>query len=181
MNDNQKIEKLLNEFFANGIGCVNDPNLFEEVESILEKVTFKADGFSEYCHIAEETEDLVAALEETGEIIYDKYLSLVFKKNDLIYTSLWKGVDDDAKVWHNDYCEGADLAFLLYFHDLDENTGGALQLKNKETGEIKTIWPKKYDVVIFDQHLKWEHRVIPLINVPSDRTVMNFGFQTEKY
>jgi hypothetical protein len=181
MTENEKTEYLLNSFFTDGIGCVNDPSLFEKIESMMNIIEFKTDDISEYCHLAQETEDLVDALEDTAQKIYDKYLSLVFRKNQLIYTSLWKGVDDDAKVWHNDYCEGADLAFLLYFHDLTEETGGALQLKNSETGYIKTIWPKKYDVVLFDQHLKWEHRVIPLITVPSDRTVMNFGFQTEKY
>lgn len=181
MTEDQKIEHLLNNFFTNGIGCVNDPTLFTRVQSILDSTVFKEDGFSEYCHIAEESDKLIDALEYTGDQIYNKYLSLVFKKNDLIYTSLWKGVDDDAKVWHNDYCEGADLAFLLYFHDLTEETGGALQLKNNETGIIKTVWPKKYDIILFEQHLKWEHRVLPLKVVPSDRTVMNFGFHTEKY
>lgn len=181
MTDEQRIEKLLSGFFLNGIGCVNDPSLFTRVEEILDNVVFKTDGISEYCLMAEKTKELNDALEETGEDIFKKYMSSVFSYNDLIYTSLWKGLDDDAKEWHNDYREGSDLAFLMYFHDLNEETGGGLQITNTKTNNIETVWPKKYDIVMFEQRLNWKHRVIPLTKIPSDRTVMNFGFHTEKY
>jgi hypothetical protein len=181
MTNEERIEKLLHGFFLNGIGCVNDPSLFVKIEEILDDVVFKTDGVSEYCLMAERTEELDDALEETGNDIFKKYMSVVFNRNNLTYASLWKGVDDDAKLWHNDYCEGSDLAFLLYFHDLNEETGGGLQIIDTETDHIITVWPKKYDIVMFEQHTKWRHRVTPLTKVPSDRTVMNFGFHTEKY
>ena len=181
MTNEQRTEKLLSDYFLNGIGRVNDPSLFSKVEEILDSIVFKTDGVSEYCLMAEKTEQLNNALEETGNDIFNKYMSVVFNYNDLVYTSLWKGVDDDAKLWHNDYCEGSDLAFLLYFHDLNEETGGGLQITNIQTNQIETVWPKKYDVVMFEQHQNWRHRVIPLTKIPLDRTVMNFGFHTEKY
>lgn len=178
--DNQQI--ILDSFFSTGLGRVNDPEIFKIVEPIIEKQKYKTDGISEYCLIAEENDELIDALEETADMLYEKYLSIIFKKNELIYTSLWKGVDKDAMVWHNDYCEGADLAFLCYFHTLNEHTGGSLQLHDLEKpDDIITVIPKKYDVVLFNQHLRWEHRVTPLIEIPTDRTVMNFGFQTENY
>lgn len=181
MTDEQRVKKLLTDFFLNGIGCVNDPSLFVKIEEMLGDVVFKTDGVSEYCLMAEKTKELNNALDEIGNNIFNKYMSNAFTYNNLIYTSLWKGVDDDAKEWHNDHCEGSDVAFLMYFHDLNEETGGGLQITNIESEHIETVWPKKYDIVMFEQGLKWKHRVVPLTKIPSDRTVINFGFRTEKY
>jgi hypothetical protein len=181
MFTDQQIEQLLSEFFLDGIGCVNDSSLFTKVEEILDDVIFKTDGVSKYCLMAEKTKELSAVLQETGNSIFNKYMSPVFNYNNLVYTSLWKGVEDSTTVWHNDYREKCDLAFIMFFHNLSKETGGGLQITNTETNNIKTVWPKKYDIVMFEQHLHWNHRVIPLVKIPSDRTVMNFGFRTEKY
>lgn len=173
---------ILNDFFSNGLGVVNDPEIFELIEPIISKQNYVSDNISEYCLIAEENDELIDFLEKTSELIYEKYLSVIFRKKELIYSSLWKGVDKDAMVWHNDYCEGADLAFLCYFHTMTPETGGALQLHDTEKpDDIITVYPKKYDIVLFNQHLRWEHRVTPLKEVPTERTVMNFGYQTENY
>lgn len=172
---------ILNDFFVRGIGTVNNPDAFQFVLPILDRVTFQPDGLSEYCLLADETEELIDALEDTADYLYDTYLSSVFKQNDLIYTSLWKGADRDAQVWHNDYIEGADLAFLCYFDSMTEETGGGLSFRDGQNNVIvDTLFPNKFDVVLFNQQERWHHKVTPLKQIPCERLVMNFGFNTNR-
>lgn len=175
-------DELITDFFAKGVGITNDPDAFKIVESILPTVTFKPDGISKYCLLAEETDTLVDALEDTGDWLFEKYLSQIFQKNNLVYTHLWKGADDDTQIWHNDYREGADLSFLLYFNNLNEETGGGFEIKEEDSDDIVgPIYPNKYDVLLFNQQKNWVHQVTPLKKLPVERLVMNFGFGTERW
>lgn len=172
---------ILDDFFVKGIGKVNDPDAFQFLLPIIDKLNFQSDGLSEYCLIAKETEELVDALEDTGDYLFNKYLNLVFQKNDLVYTSIWKGADRDAQVWHNDYDEGADLAFLCYFDNMTEETGGGLSFRDGQNNiVVDTLYPNKFDVVLFNQQERWHHKVTPLNQIPCERLVMNFGYNTNR-
>jgi hypothetical protein len=177
-----KQQQILNDFFSNGIGCVNDPEIFKFVEPIVEKQIYKSKEDSNHCLRAEFNDELVYALDETSNFLFETYLSVIYEQIKIMYYSLWKGLDEHSMEWHNDYCEGTDLSFLCYFNTLTEETGGSLQFRNQEnSNDVITFFPKKYDVIICNQNLLWQHRVTPLKTSPLNRTVMNFGYQTEKY
>lgn len=87
----------------------------------------------------------------------------------------WRGIDEKTDVWHTDHIEGSNLAFLMYLTDMDKYTGGGIQIKRHGLSEYKTIYPKKYDIVVLNQTEEFRHRVINL-KKPINRDVANIEF-----
>lgn len=164
---------LINDFFINAVGVENNPEGFAYLEPVLDQVEFWQDGTIE---LAYETPELLNAFEHTQEYLIKTYMK-VFPDPKPSYASLWKGVDYNASLWHNDCCEGGDVSFLLYMNDTDVDIGGGLQLRDNITGMEQTVYPKKYDIVLFEQRERWDHRGI-LTDAISHRQVANFGFFT---
>lgn len=69
---------------------------------------------------------------------------------------IWEGVNLDATDWHNDYREGPNCFFLLYFSNMDHDTGGAVCFRNS-TEEWK-IYPKVGTLVAVNCLNNFEHR-----------------------
>jgi hypothetical protein len=87
----------------------------------------------------------------------------------------WRGVDGGTDTWHNDLVEGSNTAFLLYLTTMTRETGGAIQFRTVGSTTVRTIYPKKYDVVVMDQSEMLQHRVIPL-KKSINRDVAHFEF-----
>ena len=87
----------------------------------------------------------------------------------------WRGIDAQTDVWHTDHIEGCNTAFLLYLTDMDESTGGGIQIKRALSKEHVTIYPKKYDIVVLNQTDEFRHRVINL-KKPINRDIANIEF-----
>jgi len=87
----------------------------------------------------------------------------------------WKGVDLNTDNWHNDFIEGSNTAFLLYLSDTNESTGGGIQFRREGVDDVSTVYPKKYDIIVIDQSMQFQHRVIPL-KKPINRYIANIEF-----
>jgi hypothetical protein len=88
----------------------------------------------------------------------------------------WRGIDNKTDVWHTDHIEGSNLAFLMYLTDMDESTGGGIQIKRANSSNYATIYPKKYDIVVLNQNGdQFRHKVINL-KQPINRDVANIEF-----
>ena len=84
---------------------------------------------------------------------------------------LWKGVNLDATNWHNDYREGPNCFFLLYYSNMDENTNGAVYFRNKL--EEWKLYPQKGMLVAVNCLNNFEHKA----EIPnSKRVVASFYF-----
>jgi hypothetical protein len=83
-------------------------------------------------------------------------------QNDIVPQSImrkrriWEGVNQDALNWHNDYREGPNCFFLLYFSDMDESKGGAVYFRNK-VREWK-IYPQKGLLVAVNCLNNFQHK-----------------------
>ncbi len=98
------------------------------------------------------------------------YPGAIFKKY-----GVWEGVDSDSTHWHNDFFEGMNCFFLLYFDDMSPETGGAIHLK-WPTGE-ETIYPKRGDCVFLNQSLQFFHRA-DKASIP--RRISSFDYFAEE-
>ena len=96
-------------------------------------------------------------------------------KSEYGIVDAWRGVDKGTDEWHNDMPDGSNIAFLMYLSDMDESTGGGLQFRQQHVSGVKTVYPKKYDIIVLDQDLKFTHRVLPLIK-PINRDIANIEF-----
>lgn len=73
--------------------------------------------------------------------ISKRFVEPSFKTFTIEKRRLWKGVNKDATVWHNDGREGPNCFFLLYFSDMESLKEGAVHFKNK-TKEWK-VYPNR--------------------------------------
>lgn len=87
----------------------------------------------------------------------------------------WQGIDQCTDVWHTDHIEGSNTAFLLYLTDMNESTGGGIQIKRTTSKKHVTIYPKKYDIVVLNQTDEFRHKVINL-KKSINRNVANIEF-----
>jgi hypothetical protein len=69
---------------------------------------------------------------------------------------LWEGVNADAFNWHNDYGEGPNCFFLLYFSDMNETRGGAVFFRN--TKQEWKIYPQKGLLVAVNCLNNFQHK-----------------------
>lgn len=65
--------------------------------------------------------------------IAKRFVEPSFKNYTVEKRRLWKGVNADATVWHNDLNEGPNCFFLMYFSNLEKVKEGAVHFKNKES------------------------------------------------
>jgi hypothetical protein len=87
----------------------------------------------------------------------------------------WRGVDVGTDQWHNDMPDGYNTAFLMYLCDTSPETGGGLEFRARDFSYTEIVFPKKYDIIVLDQDLRYEHRVLPLIK-QINRDIANIEF-----
>lgn len=102
---------------------------------------------------------------------------LILKDKDSIFGNVdaWRGIDQQTDTWHTDHIEGSNTAFLMYLTDMDESTGGGIEIKRENSPNRVTIYPKKYDIVVLNQTDEFRHRVINLKKT-INRDVANIEF-----
>jgi hypothetical protein len=99
-------------------------------------------------------------------------LNKSFQSVDVGKTELWKGTEPTSCDWHNDLREGWNLFALVYFNDMNEETGGSISFKNAQE-EVFTVYPK-YGTCIFVNMMPWYyHKVEQVKNSNIERVVLN--------
>lgn len=95
-------------------------------------------------------------LDKFIKYVSEHYVSTLYKNYEVVYYSVWDGVDLGSAEWHNDAVEGFDFNVLYYFDNTNEEVGGSIEFKHPE-GEIK-IYPKSGDLVFINQNGKFYHK-----------------------
>lgn len=70
--------------------------------------------------------------------------------------------DTDYLLPHDDRLEGRKIAYVLYLNDVSEQEGGGLALF-EDTSIVKTIIPKKGQLVLFEVSEKSVHQVLEVV------------------
>jgi hypothetical protein len=106
--------------------------------------------------MAVRTPELEMKLYQTQLLLATTYLKTC--KAD--YVDLVKGMDDNVYDWHNDFePHKVNLGILLYYTEIDEETGGAIEFRKLGSTEVETLYPKQYDILIINHTENFEHRV----------------------
>jgi hypothetical protein len=106
--------------------------------------------------MAVRTPELEMKLYQTQLLLATTYL----KTCRADYVDLVKGMDDNVYDWHNDFePHKVNLGILLYYTDIDEETGGAIEFRKLGSTQVETLYPKQYDILIINHTENFEHRV----------------------
>ena len=112
-------------------------------------------------------------LRKTQKLLKELYMSDMQTQYGEV--DAWRGIDQSTDVWHNDMPDGYNTAFLMYLCNTNTATGGGLQFRTKDAKYTEIVFPKKYDIIMLDQDLKYEHRVLPVF-APINRDIANIEF-----
>lgn len=124
--------------------------------------------------------EIEQTIQMTQELIGETYI----KSLDPNYTlggdcEIVNGMDNGTLTWHNDEVEGYQFAVLLYWDDLDEDTGGNIEFRHMQSKESAGgFYPKKYYVSIMQHGPNFQHIVHPL-KIPLDRRVALFNYKSD--
>lgn len=97
-------------------------------------------------------------LTEIYQLIEDRYIRHMFDRYELLEMSMWEGVDELSRTWHNDYIKGKTFNsnILVYLDEGNEENGNFIEVKNQEE-EFK-IYHKAGDFVWLNQKHIFRHK-----------------------
>lgn len=97
-------------------------------------------------------------LMEIYRLLEDRYIKQMFDRYQLLEMSMWQGVDDLSRTWHNDYIKGKTFNsnILVYLDEGNEINGNFIEVKN-QIEEFK-IYHKAGDFVWLNQKENFRHK-----------------------
>ena len=169
---------MLDNFLTQGYVIENDKDVFKFIS--LDNINW-TDDEKIGLQICKKEELIENQLLDTQKYLGEKYVKLIdknYKLSDKI--DLVNGVDKATMLWHNDLIEGPNCGCLLYFDDIDNDTGGAIKFRHsKSKDQICEIYPKKYDIIFINHSLRFQHIVTEQkMSVP--RRVMSLNFYLDE-
>lgn len=142
---------LSNDFYNNGFQIFDGKKYTQHID--VAKIQWEYEGGIDNDYHPKNNRDLIDAglLTIHCEILNDIVPNAVMRKR-----RIWEGVNLDATSWHNDYGEGPNCFFLLYFSNMDTATNGAVYFRN--TVDEWKIYPKDGMLVAVNCLNNFEHR-----------------------
>jgi hypothetical protein len=165
---------MLQNLLKTGYYYFKDPGAFQFID--IDAVDWGLRGLINL-QKAQITPDLELAINATQRYLGEKYIRPSFGNYYLHYCDVLNGLDDDVLNWHQDSEPNKEkIGILLYFSDLDKDTGGSLEIRNAKTKEETGVfYPNVGDVCILHHTPNFEHRVSRLeMKVP--RIVIIFHY-----
>ncbi len=90
------------------------------------------------------------------DYVSKNYVYSLYKNFEVVYYSIWDGVDLGSTEWHNDSVEGFDFNVLYYLDNTNEKIGGSIEFRWSEGEEL--IYPSSGDLVFINQNGKFYHK-----------------------
>jgi hypothetical protein len=127
----------------------------------------------------------IQILKEIGTELLETVVRNLYDNVTLGRVSMWYGVDNKAKNWHNDLYDREvmggdephyDACILLYLDNNNEDVGNSIQFRNKIDEFIE--YPDKGDFVVINQSLQFEHKATHIPNTA--RRLLCFDYNIEK-
>ena len=105
----------------------------------------------------------------------DLYVSKIFDKFEHKDVCMWAGVDAGSADWHNDfeYAGKFNSNVLIYMDDLTPENGNKIEVRNVNTLEETTLYPKKRDFVWLNKQRCYQHKAT---HHNGDRRVISFEY-----
>ena len=99
-----------------------------------------------------------SVLKEIYKLIEERYIKRMFDLYELLEMSMWEGVDELSRAWHNDYIKGKTFNsnILVYLDEGNEENGNFIEVKNQEE-EFK-VYHKVGDFVWLNQKDIFMHK-----------------------
>jgi hypothetical protein len=142
---------LNDDFYTKGFQIFDGTKYIEYIDTT--SIVWEYEGGANNDYHPANNKDLINSclLSMHYEILNDIVPNAIIEKR-----RLWEGVNIEATHWHNDYKEGPNCFFLLYFTDMDNSTKGAVYFRN--TIEEHKIYPKKGMLVAVNCLNNFEHK-----------------------
>ena len=140
----------IDSFLQKGFAIFNVPNLVDLSEFNITNVELNDDLVNTF-NTAEQT-----ALDKFLNYVSQNFVKTLYKDFEIVYYSVWDGVDIGSTEWHNDSVEGFDFNVLYYFDDTNPGVGGSVEFQYPG-GEHK-VYPKHGDLIFINQSGKFCHK-----------------------
>lgn len=174
------IDSIQQDLFTKGYHIFNDQSLFEYLKD-MESYRWLNWKEKEALHLVERDDEMNSIIDNTQRLIGEKYIKLLDPDYQLGGDcEIVNGLDSATLTWHNDEVEGYQLAVLLYWDNLDEDTGGNIEFRYKDTKVITgSFYSKKYQCIMINHGPKFEHIVRPL-KLPVNRRMALFNYKSDQ-
>lgn len=146
-----KPQMLTDEFYVNGFQIFDGKKYTKYID--VSSIQWEYEGGVNNDYHPKDNQDFIDACLLT---IHCEILNDIVPAAEIRKRRIWEGVNLDATKWHNDYREGPNCFFLLYFSDMDPTTNGAVHFRNA-FNEWK-IYPKTGTLVAVNCLNNFEHR-----------------------
>lgn len=139
-----------NNFLTKGFAIFEVPNLIDLSQFNITNVELN-DNLENKFSVDEE-----AQLKNFIDYVSNNFVKPLYNNFEVVYYSVWDGVDAGSLSWHNDSVEGFDFNVLYYFDNTDEEVGGSVEFRYSD-GEYK-IYPKAGNLIFINQNGKFFHK-----------------------
>ena len=168
---------MLDKFLNNGFYKLSDSKAFKFFD--IDNVKW-IDNAKIGVLIIERNGKIEKQLEKTRDYVSDNVILPHLKSHGFGKIEVVNGLDKPTLEWHNDLVEGPNCGCLLYFDDTNEDTGGSIKFRHaRSKDEICEIYPKKYDIIVINHSLRFQHMVTEQ-KMPVPRKVMSLNFYLDE-
>jgi len=148
---------MLDKFLNNGFYKLSDSKAFKFFD--IDNVKW-IDNAKIGILIIERNDKIEKQLEQTRDYVSDNIILPHLGSHAFSKVEVLNGIDKPTLEWHNDLVEGPNCGCLLYFDDTNEDTGGSIKFRHaRSKDEICEIYPKKYDIIVINHSLRFQHMV----------------------
>lgn len=168
---------MLDKFLNNGFYKLSDSKAFKFFD--IDNVKW-IDNAKIGVLIIERNDKIEKQLEQTRDYVSDNIILPHLGSHAFSKVEVLNGIDKPTLEWHNDLVEGPNCGCLLYFDDTNEDTGGSIKFRHaRSKDEICEIYPKKYDIIVINHSLRFQHMVTEQ-KMPVPRKVMSLNFYLDE-
>ena len=168
---------MLDKFLNNGFYKLSDSKAFKFFD--IDTVEW-TDNTKIGVLIIERNDKIEKQLEQTRDYVSDNIILPYLGSHAFSRIEVINGIDKPTLEWHNDLIEGPNCGCLLYFDDTNEDTGGSIKFRHaRSKDEICEIYPKKYDIIVINHSLRFQHMVTEQ-KIPVPRKVMSLNFYLDE-
>ena len=171
------MKEMLDKFLNNGFYKLSDSKAFKFFD--IDNVKW-IDNAKIGILIIERNDKIEKQLEQTRDYVSDNIILPHLGSHAFSKIEVLNGIDKPTLEWHNDLVEGPNCGCLLYFDDTNEDTGGSIKFRHaRSKDEICEIYPKKYDIIVINHSLRFQHMVTEQ-KMPVSRKVMSLNFYLDE-
>lgn len=175
--------QFISDYMTVGMYVFNASEIMDQIEiDRFSTVTMK---YEDNCFHAEGHEHHNPYQQKSIELLRKDLSSFILRdfRHEIVFDFYCTEVGESVRDWHNDAeynLAGQNASVNCFFDDTSTESGGRFEMKpysknefqKAEESHLEIVYPKKFDIVIFNQNRNFLHRAFPSTDL---RRMVSFG------